>query len=135
MPGDGDDRDHGEAHDDSDDSDRTSFFSAEEFLVPASVLRNAVASAGNVLEPHLAQRSLASGFSHGWHSSELEQGHVLDSHEHYVPNVVIDEQDTVHALRRWHALLEIVHTEAGYVRDLRALVKAGVTHFSALRTP
>jgi hypothetical protein len=134
MPSDRDDRDQGETHDDSDDSDRTSFFSAEEFLVPASALRNAATSMSKVLHPQMAQGSLANDRSHGWHSLELEQSQVLDTPEHYIPNVITEEQDAAHGLRRWHALLEIVHTEAGYVRDLRALVKAGVDPLSALRT-
>ena len=128
LPSDGDDRDHGDGHDDSDDSDRTSFFSAEEFVVPASVLRNVVDASGRVLDPQVAQRS--NRLSYGWHTLELELGTVLDAPEHYVAHLVGDEQDTAHAVRRWHALTEIVNTEAGYVRDLRVL-KASFLHFSA----
>ncbi|KAF8476504.1 hypothetical protein JB92DRAFT_2838140 [Gautieria morchelliformis] len=113
MPSDGEDREQGDGHDDSDDSDRISFFSAEEFLLPATAFRLAANAAGKVVDPQEAQRSNPPG--HGWQSLELEPGPALHTPEDRAAGLINEGQDAAHALRRWHALMEIVHTEAGYV--------------------
>lgn len=120
-----DDREQGDAHDDSDDSDRTSYFSAEDFLAPTSATSALPDTATNLLNPQVVRESN----SQAWGSLELGPGSLINASEHRVATLVTDKRDAAHALRRWHALMEIVHTEAGYVRDLRSLVKAGLIHF------
>lgn len=86
--------------------------------MPASALPSA---AGTELYSQVIRPS--NGHNYAWDSSELRPGPLLDASEHQAATLVNEERDAAHALRRWHALMEIVHTEAGYVRDLRALVK------------
>ncbi|KAF8592180.1 hypothetical protein K439DRAFT_392266 [Ramaria rubella] len=108
---------------------------AEEFVVPASALRNAVNAGGKVVDVQEAQRD---GQEHGWQElgadlgpeSQLEQENSEQRAVHHN-----EEQDAAHGLRRWHALMEIVHTEAGYVRDLRALVKVYFALLPSLSLP
>ena len=122
LSSDVDDRDQGSAHDDSDDSDRTSFFSAEELLVPGSALPS---PAGKAVYSQGIQQS--DGHNHAW--DPLGPEPLLDALKHHAATFVNEERDAAHALRRWHVLMEILHTEEGYVRDLRVLVKVSVILF------
>ena len=118
LPSDGGDSDRDCEHDrdDSDDSDHTSFFSIDEFVVP----RDAVTANETVVDAQAALRKNLHDDG-AWRSLDPPPS---------AGDAKMDERDAEHGLRRWHALMEVVRTEAGYVQDLRVLI-----HVSYLAHP
>jgi hypothetical protein len=104
--------------DESDESDQTSFFSNEHSLPT-------ITSAGYSAPKNGDGKAInsSSGKLSG-ESSETHKQRTCGEPHDAANNVEI--ADSLHGLRRWHALMEIVQTEADYVRDLRKLVNVSV---------
>ncbi|KAF8524604.1 hypothetical protein BU17DRAFT_84641 [Hysterangium stoloniferum] len=101
---------------DASDWDRMFFF-ANEDLLPT------IYSAGCSTTDHDARTTNISPQQ----QEDCNAGESLETHtsDTYATNIV-ESPDSLYGLRRWHALMEIVQTEADYVRDLRKLANASI---------